>query len=139
MKEGPFSKGFDEWFEELSRLAQEDPDAFERRRKELIEEAIQQANPVHHERLRQLQWRIDMERRRCKTPLASCIKLHEMLWDIFANPQNSFLEAVENLKTIVFGLKKLYSKSEDLRSCLVQSSNSVSKAKIIPFPKHKRR
>ncbi len=145
MKGSPFSREFDKWFEEMSELAKKDPEEFEKRRKELIEEVIQQANPIHQKKLRQLQWRIDMERKRCKTPLASCIKLHEMLWNLLVNAENSFLEAVESLKTIVFALKKLSLKSEEFRSSTEGKSSTsvepdrVSKAKIIPFPKNRRR
>jgi len=53
------AENFEQWFEELSRLAQEDPEAFEARRRALIEETISQAPEERQDRLRRFQWRID--------------------------------------------------------------------------------
>ena len=66
-------------FEEMRRLAESDPAAFEKKRKELIESTIQEAPPEHQERLRRLQWVIDMDRKKCKTPLAACVRLNSMM------------------------------------------------------------
>ena len=68
---------FDEW----SRLAKTDPAAFEARRLALIEEYLDQFPPLDQRRLRGLQFRIDMERRRARTPLAACMRLSAMMWD----------------------------------------------------------
>jgi hypothetical protein len=70
---------FDEW----SRLAREAPAEFERRRREVLEAAIAQAPPALQPRLRGLQNRIDLERRRAKTPLGAAVRLHAMMWDEF--------------------------------------------------------
>jgi hypothetical protein len=70
---------FDEW----QRLAREDPDEFERRRRATIEALIDQAPPEHQERLRALQFRIDLERSRAKTPLGATVRLHSMMWERF--------------------------------------------------------
>lgn len=67
---------FDTW----AALARTDAAAFERCRRELLERCIAQA-PAHLQaRLRQLQWRIDAERRRYKHPLKSCLALYSMMW-----------------------------------------------------------
>ena len=72
------SKPFD--FDEWKELACSDPEAFEERRKRVIEEAIAQA-PQHMQiRLQALQWRIDMERSRASNPLSACIRLSNMMW-----------------------------------------------------------
>ena len=73
---------FDSW----SELAQQDPEAFEARRTEIIEQIIQ-GMPVHKQhRIRCLQWKIDQVRARASNPLSACIKLNEMMWDSLAGP-----------------------------------------------------
>ena len=70
-------------FELWATLASHDPEAFERQRARVIQNAIGRANPELRHRLRGLQFRIDMERERAGTPLASCIRLSEIMWDNF--------------------------------------------------------
>lgn len=68
---------FDEW----ASLAQSDPAAFEERRSCLIEDYIQNS-PYHlQRRLRGLQFRVDMERRRARTPMGACVRISRMMWD----------------------------------------------------------
>ncbi len=74
-----FEKDFDAW----ATLADTDPQAFEDLRQALIEAFIEQAPPRCRPRLRCLQWRIEQERARSKTPLAACIRLTRMMWDKF--------------------------------------------------------
>lgn len=68
---------FDEW----SRLAKTDPAAFEARRLALIETYLHRLPPLGQRRLRGLQFRIDMERRRARTPMAACLRLSSMMWE----------------------------------------------------------
>jgi hypothetical protein len=68
---------------EWERLAREDPPAFERRRREAIEAVIAHAPEAMRPRLRGLQFRIDLERMRAKTPLGAALRLHSMMWDKF--------------------------------------------------------
>jgi len=70
----------DEW----RRLAVEDPQEFERRREAAIRTVIEQAPPEHQARLLQLQFRIDLERRRAKTALGATVRLQSMMWERFA-------------------------------------------------------
>jgi len=72
-----FSFDFDEW----ARLARTDRHAFEARRLALIEAFIRQFPGPDQRRLRGLQFRIDMERRRARTPMAACLRLSAMMWD----------------------------------------------------------
>ncbi len=67
---------FDTWAD----LARTDPDEFERMRLEAIDAFIESVPERNRERLRRFQWRIDVERRRAKTPLAACIRLSSMMW-----------------------------------------------------------
>ena len=71
-------------FEELSKLAKENPEGLENLRKELIEGLIHNAPEQYHQRLRGLQFKIDMERRRAKNPIAACIKISQMMQDSFS-------------------------------------------------------
>jgi len=68
---------FDAWM----NLAKEDPDAFEAHRQQAIEEKLASAPPARQQRLRSLQWRIDMERRRYRNPQSACVHLFGMMWD----------------------------------------------------------
>lgn len=78
MKDRQEQFDFDIW----AHLAKNDPQAFEAKRLSMIEELIDQAPPALRQRLRGLQWRIDMERERCKTPLQACIRISNMMWDM---------------------------------------------------------
>lgn len=68
---------FDEWH----MLSKEDPAEFENQRQKAIDEAINQSLKASQQRLRQLQWRINMERRRSKNHLDSCIRIYSMMLD----------------------------------------------------------
>jgi hypothetical protein len=68
---------FDDW----GALAKSDPEAFEQRRKEVIEQFIAGLPPNRQQRLRRLQWRVDMERQRCANPMQSCLRLYSMMWN----------------------------------------------------------
>ncbi|NOY66734.1 MAG: DUF3135 domain-containing protein [Gammaproteobacteria bacterium] len=68
-------------FNEWSDLAINDPEAFEKKRQQAIEDTILSMPARRQQRLRCLQWRIDQERNRCKTSIAACIKLSGMMWD----------------------------------------------------------
>ena len=72
-----YPKEFDEW----ASLASSDPDGFEKLRQALIDQFIQEAPAERRHRLRCLQWRIEQERARSKTPLGACIRLSRMMWD----------------------------------------------------------
>lgn len=67
-------------FESWARLAQEDPEAFERKRREAVRELIDGAAPDMQRRLEGLQCRIDLERSRAANPLASCVRLNTLMW-----------------------------------------------------------
>jgi hypothetical protein len=99
--ERPDHQPFD--FDAWAALAQNDPAEFELRRQQAIEALIQSASPTHQRRLRGLQFRIDMERARCRSPMAACIRLYQMTIDSFYNdllPQLNG-QTVTNKKTDV--------------------------------------
>jgi len=68
---------FDEWLE----LSKRDPETFESRRLESIEELINSAPEDRQHRLRCLQWKIDRVRDKMSTPLAACVAISDMMWD----------------------------------------------------------
>ena len=71
---------FDDWV----KIAREDPEGFELRRREAIEALIDSAPAEQQARLRGLQFRIDLERSRSTTALSACIRLNRLMWDQFA-------------------------------------------------------
>lgn len=68
---------FDQWLE----LASTDMRAFEALRRDTINRVIEQASGEQQDRLRRLQWRIDQERSRCKSPMGACIRISWMMWE----------------------------------------------------------
>jgi len=68
---------FDEWLE----LSKRDPESFETRRLQSIEELINSAPEERQQRLRCLQWKIDRVRDKMATPLAACVAISDMMWD----------------------------------------------------------
>jgi len=71
---------FDSW----AALARNNPQAFEIKRKKIIEQAILQASPQRQPRLRCLQWQLDQIRNTARTPLAASIRMQRMLWEKLA-------------------------------------------------------
>ena len=67
-------------FEKWRKLAEENPALFEKKRREEIDKVINSAPSAMKERLERLQWRVDMERRRSKTPTQACIRIYSMMW-----------------------------------------------------------
>ncbi len=92
---------FDEW----KRLFESDPDAFEARRRAMIEAAIIRASRKVQPRLRELQWHIDATRRRYKNPRVSSAKLFEMMWQKVYG-KNGLLEALTAPQATEAGSKK---------------------------------
>lgn len=68
---------FDEWV----RLAKENPDAYEDMRQKMIQEVIDSTSPEIKRRMEGLQWKIDQIRSTSTNPMASCLKISQMMWD----------------------------------------------------------
>jgi hypothetical protein len=85
---------FDQW----SELAKSDPEAFELKRAELIEQVIQRMPAHKQHRMRCLQWKIDQVRDRAANPVAACVKLSEMMWDSLVGP-GGLREVLDRLHT----------------------------------------
>jgi len=83
---------FDEW----RQLAETDPEAFEARRQQAIESLITAVPSKRQQRLRGLQWRVDMERRKASDPLLGCRKVFGMMWhSVYGD--NGLLQALNDL------------------------------------------
>ena len=85
---------FDKW----AKLAREDPVAFERKRKLLIEQEISRAPASRQPHLRAMQWRIEMERRKYKDKLSYCAHIFNRMWDSVYGP-NGLLDALQTITT----------------------------------------
>jgi len=68
---------FDEWAE----LAKQDSEAFEAKRRETLQQAIADCAGTEREKrmLNGLQFRVDMLRRKHKSPLGACVAISDML------------------------------------------------------------
>lgn len=75
----PSSPPFD--FDAWNRLARHDPQAFEIKRRFVIESAILDAPAKRQPQLRRMQWRLDQIRRNSATPLAASLRMQQLLWE----------------------------------------------------------
>lgn len=89
-----FSTPFD--FDEWAELASNDPAEFEQRRQMCIEHFFSTIPTSRQRRLRGLQFRIDAERQKARTPLGACIKLSSMMWDSITG-DNGFVPTIKRL------------------------------------------
>ena len=102
-----------DFFNYWSNLAKTDPERLERERREAIETVIASAPEHIQQRLRGLQWRIDIERSRADNPLSACIRLNKMMADyVFSNKglpcmSNLFQEVKVNLLCLKEDLSSL--------------------------------
>lgn len=73
----------------LSQLARDDPQAFERLRRELIENRITRAPEKIRHRLRLLQFRVDGICRRPGSPLGAALRIQALMWEYFLQMNES--------------------------------------------------
>ena len=80
---------FDAWM----ALAKEDPEAFERRRREMIDAYLDSLpEEASRDRLQRLQWRVDRERERARTPMDAAVRLYDMMWESVAKTYDHLQE-----------------------------------------------
>jgi hypothetical protein len=101
---------FDEW----AALYRRDPEAFEKRRAEEIARLLQGAPETNRQRLEGMQCRIDLERRRAKTPLGACIRLSNLMWESFNELQTAVDTLLHGLRTGEFPLARETTSAEVL-------------------------
>jgi hypothetical protein len=102
---------FDAWVE----LARQDPQAFEEKRKNIIETAIQGAPEQQQQRLRCLQWKLDKIRESSRTPMMACLQINRLLWENVTG-EHGLLNSLQHLQRSETG-----------------SQNRRKKAKVIPL------
>lgn len=66
-------------FDTLKALADEDPEALETLRCQLVAEVIERAPSHQRAQLQGLQFVLDMERRRAKNPMQCCIRMSQLM------------------------------------------------------------
>lgn len=106
----------------LSKLARDDPPAFEALRLQLIERGIAEAPEQLQARLRGLQFRIDAIRKLSRSPLGATVKLNAMMWE-------SFFEMDRQLQAFV----RLARSSEAGPALLAEADEAPKKAQVIEF------
>ncbi len=68
-------------FQFWADLAQKDPDAFEKQRKQTIDQYLSSIeDKALQARLSKLQWRVDMERKKSKNPMDTTVRIYDMMW-----------------------------------------------------------
>ena len=106
---------FDEWAE----LARQDQETFERKRTEFINQVIKNSEPDVQHKLQCIQFKINVERKKSKSAMGSCIRMQSMLMDYFID---EFIPTLENTSI------KLTKTNSD-------NTESIHSAVIIPFSK----
>ncbi|MFT4797307.1 MAG: hypothetical protein ACI9W1_000727 [Candidatus Azotimanducaceae bacterium] len=70
----------------LMEIAKKNPSELDRIKQEAVSALIESADKSHQQRLRGLQWQVDMELNKSKSPMEGCIKIsgmmHEKLWEL---------------------------------------------------------
>lgn len=79
-------------FAAWAQLARADPAAFEAARRAAVEQAIAIGDDPDH--LRRMQWRLDAERQRARTPMKACLRISAMMWETFFEFQAALNRAV---------------------------------------------
>ena len=79
MQEQPQSDSFD--FDSWATLAQTDQNAFELKRKKILEAVIAEAPARNQTQLRRMQCKLDRIREIAPTPVAACVRMQELMWE----------------------------------------------------------
>lgn len=80
---------------QLSRLAREDPAAFEALRQSLVDQLINSAPDRLRSRLAGLQFRLDDIHRRSSNPLAATVRVYQLMWSSFLRLNDELLSVRE--------------------------------------------
>ncbi len=67
-------------FDQMMKLATENPDHFEKMRQYLVSKLIDSAPKVHTRKLRGLQWKIDTIRKNKPNAMSACIAINQLMW-----------------------------------------------------------
>lgn len=102
-------------FKEWSDLYEVDPEAYERRRGAVLEHFIQSAEPERRLALEQTLFRIEMSRKRAKTPLKTALEASNMMWESFGKlrEQLDLLQEATRATTLPSNTLRLVRPGED--------------------------
>lgn len=115
-------------FDALVELAARDPDGLEQLRHAMIEDIITRASHTQRRRLEGLQFTIDMERRRAKNPVQSCMRMTQLMYDRVSELQDS-------LNDLVNTTAYLAPSEKDAPEAEVHTAREKYNAKVVPlFP-----
>lgn len=103
---------FDTWL----MLANTSPERFEQNRRNAVDAVI--ASGADPRQLKGLQWRIDLERTRARTPIKACLRLSCLMWDTF------------------FELRDVFNRDTLAHGCPAAGAKPL--ARVIPFRKQDR-
>lgn len=123
-------------FDQLKEMAQNNPEQLEALRLELIEETISLADESTQRKLRGVQFHIDMEIRRAKTPIAACVKISEMMHHSLNQLRSSLLnEAQETSSTVINSRVRDISVDDyPIETASMIPGPASKSAKILMFP-----
>ena len=110
-------------FDELLKLAENNPEELEKLRRTLVDQVIQAAPERLQRRLQGLQFQIEAQCRIAGSPMAACIKISEMMHDSF-----SHLRYMLN--------DHLAQRSPDTINQALTETEQAEPAKILNFPGH---
>ncbi len=106
-------------FDTMQELAKNNPIELERLRVAAIEDVIGNAPVELQRRLRGLQFQIDAQRVISRSPMASCLKISEMM-------HKSFVK-------LRIALNSVTAQNSHIHDYLVQGDNLPKRADVIPF------
>jgi len=93
----PTKKGFD--FDYWKNLSKNNPEAFESARKQEIDKYISNLKDENvQDRMRRLQWRVEMERKRSKNPMDSAVRIYDMMWESVGKNFEAIQDLTEQFK-----------------------------------------
>lgn len=88
-------------FDYLKSLAQDNPEALEALRRDLCQRLIDRAPARLRQRLNGLMFRIDMETRRSKNAIHSCVTLSRMMMDSFSDLHEALMNVEQSRQSVV--------------------------------------
>lgn len=112
---------FDEWV----RLWQADPAAAEARRRAEIQVVIDSTTEYYRERLLRLQWRIDQEISRHKTPLGATAALTRMMMDRYAGSLGLYYQITGPLEDIRLQMLEMHAMLLKLGATVAEGAKSL--------------
>lgn len=100
----------DNWleFDDLLKLANDNPEQLENWRKKQVETLISEAPEEYQRRLRGLQFQIDCERQKHSSPMGTCVAISRMMY-----------ESMDKLNQALLG---------------EHASSDETQADVVPFP-----